>query len=352
KHITIGGAIVGIGIETNSFRKGFVHDNVLEAEVLLPDGEVVTCNAHQHAALFHGLPNSYGTLGYILRATIKLHAVKPYAILTTKRYTTVPTFIAAMGKAAKNTAIDYLESLAYAKDELYLTTIQHSDHPQNLISIYGSTIFYKRISRPGTLSLTTRDYLFRYDPEWFWAMPDSGIFKLFRRLAPPSLRNSSFYARYANFQGRLAARLPFIPGENPSMELLIQDWEVPWKHAADLLAYAFDNLDLAGRPLMSAPVKTPGLATSYPMQKNQFYLNLGSYSYVKKQPGKPTYHNTKMMDAFTFAHAGLKMLYSTTMLPEADFNRIYNGPSYKKVKAKYDPQQLLPTLYEKTVKAY
>ena len=32
KHITIGGALVGIGVETNSYRYGFVHNSLLEAD--------------------------------------------------------------------------------------------------------------------------------------------------------------------------------------------------------------------------------------------------------------------------------------------------------------------------------
>ncbi|MGD2173112.1 MAG: FAD-binding protein, partial [Gammaproteobacteria bacterium] len=69
KHITVGGAIVGIGIESSCFLHGFFHDNVADAEVLLPTGEVVTCSRHnEHAGLFAALPNSFGTLGYVLRA--------------------------------------------------------------------------------------------------------------------------------------------------------------------------------------------------------------------------------------------------------------------------------------------
>src|SRR5688572_1844190 len=37
KHITVGGAIVGIGIESDCFRHGFVHDGLIEADVLLAD---------------------------------------------------------------------------------------------------------------------------------------------------------------------------------------------------------------------------------------------------------------------------------------------------------------------------
>src|SRR5687768_12991424 len=41
KHITVGGAIVGIGIESDCYRHGFVHDGLIEAEVLLADGRIV-----------------------------------------------------------------------------------------------------------------------------------------------------------------------------------------------------------------------------------------------------------------------------------------------------------------------
>ena len=82
RHITIGGATVGIGIESTGFRHGFVHDGLLEADVLLPGGEVVTCSAgNEHADLFRALPNSYGTLGYILRARIALHRAAPFVHL-------------------------------------------------------------------------------------------------------------------------------------------------------------------------------------------------------------------------------------------------------------------------------
>ena len=59
KHITIGGAICGIGIESTCFRHGFVHDSLIEADVLIGEGEVVLCNAvNAHADLFAALPNS------------------------------------------------------------------------------------------------------------------------------------------------------------------------------------------------------------------------------------------------------------------------------------------------------
>ena len=83
KSITIGGAVVGVGVESSSFRSvsiasgccrnrhcryGFVHETILEMEVLLANGEVLICTPdNEHSDLFFAIPNSYGTFGYILR---------------------------------------------------------------------------------------------------------------------------------------------------------------------------------------------------------------------------------------------------------------------------------------------
>ena len=53
KHITVGGATVGIGIESTCFRYGFVHDGLIEADVLLPGGKIVTARAdNEYSDLF------------------------------------------------------------------------------------------------------------------------------------------------------------------------------------------------------------------------------------------------------------------------------------------------------------
>ncbi|MFN2646883.1 MAG: FAD-binding protein, partial [Burkholderiales bacterium] len=79
KTITLGGAVAGVGIESSSHRCGLVHDTMLELDVLIGDGRVLTCTAeNEHADLFFGFPNSYGTLGYALRIKARTVPVKPY----------------------------------------------------------------------------------------------------------------------------------------------------------------------------------------------------------------------------------------------------------------------------------
>jgi FAD/FMN-containing dehydrogenase len=345
KHITIGGAIVGIGIETNSFRYGFVHDSLLEAEVLLPSGKIVRCTAdNEYADLFAGLANSYGTLGYILRARIKLKSVKPYVKLQTTSYSSTAKLLDAMYKAAEDPQTDYVESLLFSKEQLYLTIGTGVEKAEVVTSIYGQTVFYRCISQPGTIYLTIKDYLFRYDPEWFWALPETPIYRLFRTIAPGWIRNSSFYTRYVRLQTALGQQT-----QPPDVEKVIQDWEVPWNQGLALLDYALDVLSLDNKPLLVAPTKTLHNNSLYPMPPDQLYLNLGSYSFVKRKTDDPPYYYTKLMDEFCFRHDGIKMLYSTTFLSEAEFDKRYGGAMYKKLKATYDPQGLAPTLYQKAV---
>lgn len=347
KRITIGGAIVGIGIETNSYRHGFVHDGLLEADVLLPDGRIITCApTGEHSDLFHALANSYGTLGYVLRAKIKLRSVKRYVKLVTIQSKNTADLVVAMKRTADDPKIDYMESLIYGKDQLYFTIGTQTDTAKDVTSIYGQTVFFREISQPSTIYVPTKEYLFRYDPEWFWALPETTTYSLFRAIAPRRIRSSAFYTRYLGWQEKLGTAK-----QQSDTEKLIQDWEVPWKHAKALLDFALDNLDLNGKPLMTAPTKTLHKNTLYPMPPNQLFLNLGSYSFVRRKPQHQPYHHTRIMDEFCFAHDGIKMLYSSTFLDEKSFDARYGGKDYKQLKKKYDPKGLAPTLYQKAVKS-
>ncbi len=87
KTITLGGAVTGLGIESTSLRLGMPHESVLAMEILTGDGQVVTATAdNEHADLFRGFPNSYGTLGYALSLTIELEPVAPFVHLRHFRF--------------------------------------------------------------------------------------------------------------------------------------------------------------------------------------------------------------------------------------------------------------------------
>jgi hypothetical protein len=95
------------------------------------------------------------------------------------------------------------------------------------------------------------------------------------------------------------------------------------------------------------PIKTPRRPTLYPITPNELYFNLGCYCQVRRPPGQEPYHYTKIMDRKCFELGGIKMLYSSSFLNEAEFDALYNGAEYRALKQKYDAAGNAQTLYRK-----
>jgi FAD/FMN-containing dehydrogenase len=349
KHITVGGATVGIGIESTCFRYGFVHDGLREADVLLPSGKVVTARAdNEHADLFSALPNSYGTLGYILRAKIALHPAKPYVHIAVEQFGDAAAYLDALRAATERPGIDFVEGIFYGDKRFYMMTGRLVDSAPEVADIVRRDVFYRLVEQRSDIYLKTFDYIFRYDPDWFWNVPETGFYNLFRRFAPEHWRNSAFYTKYVATKSKLLASIGL---RDERMEPLIQDWEVPWRHGEELIRFAIDNVDLGSRPWMAVPIKTPAQPTIYPIAPNELYFNLGCYCQVRRPNGMAPYHYTKILDRKCFELDGIKMLYSSTFLSQEEFDALYNGAGYREIKAKYDAGGNAQTLYKKVVLA-
>lgn len=350
KHITIGGAIVGIGIESTSYQYGFVHDGLLEAEVLLPDGRIIICNAtNEYADLFQALPNSYGTLGYILRAKIKLYSAKPFVQINIQKFSEARAFIDNMKNATDNPAIHFIEGFTFSMHEHYLMLGQFREQVEKTDDIYTKNIFYQLVKNRKVISLTTEDYIFRYDPDWFWNIPETGIYSFLRRIAPKKWRNSGLYKLYIDKKKQLLTKLALNPAPVNTVETLIQDWEVPWENGYDLLQFALSHININNKPWVVVPIKPIHTAILYPLKPNELYFNLGCYCSSEKSPEQPDpYYNTKLMDHYCFSLSGLKMLYSSTFITQNQFSNYYNGNLFNDLKSKYDPQNINNTLYHKT----
>src|SRR5271166_3014331 len=127
KTITIGGAISGIGIESSSFKFGLVHETVEEMEILLGDASTIVCSATQNSDLFHGFPNSYGTLGYVLRLKVKLIPVKKYVKLAHTKFTGPAKFFAQLEAFCAQQRFDYIDGVVFSGSEMYIITGEFTD---------------------------------------------------------------------------------------------------------------------------------------------------------------------------------------------------------------------------------
>lgn len=74
--LTIGGLVMGTGVESSSFIYGLFHKICLQFEMLLPNGEVIKCDKDNNSDLFHVVPWSYGTCGFLMSVRLKIIPVK------------------------------------------------------------------------------------------------------------------------------------------------------------------------------------------------------------------------------------------------------------------------------------
>ena len=176
KSITLGGAVAGVGIESSSFRHGLVHDTVVALDVLTGDGRIVTCTAdNEHRDLFFGFPNSYGTLGYALAVTAAL--VAGQAVRARSSTSATATRDACFADVARHCAdgrLDFLDGTVFAPDEMYLTLGRFADAAPYTSDYTFERIYYRSIRERADGLPATRDYLWRWDTDWFWCSKNVG----------------------------------------------------------------------------------------------------------------------------------------------------------------------------------
>ena len=239
KTITVGGAVSGLGIESSSFKFGLVHETIEEMEILLGDGRLVTCSCRENPDLFFGFPNSYGTLGYALRLKIRLIPAKPYVHLTHTRFSDPESYFARVAERA-DSAVDYLDGTIFSRGEMYLTEGEFVDEVSSVSDYTYMDIYYKSIQRKPEDWLTAKDYIWRWDTDWFWCSKHFYVQKpAVRRLFKWGL-NSATYQRIMRLSYKL---LP----DSGGTESVIQDVDIPIEHASRVFRFsAIGNRHHAG----------------------------------------------------------------------------------------------------------
>jgi FAD/FMN-containing dehydrogenase len=359
KTITLGGAITGLGIESSSWRNGMPHESVIELDVLTGDGRVVTARRDgEEAGLFFGFPNSYGTLGYALRARIELEAVHPYVHLRHVRFTdlrALPDVLAEVGASGsyQGEAVDFVDGTVFSPEESYLTLGSWADTAPFTSDYTRQQIYYRSIQSRRHDWLTVRDYLWRWDTDWFWCSRAFGAQRPWvRRIAGRRLLRSNVYWRILAFEERFHAKATVDRWRGlPPRENVIQDVEVPVDRLAEFVADFQHHVPIA--PLWLCPLRQRDPASTwelYRLDPATLYVNVGFWSSVALQPGMDPAHHNRWVEEEVDRLNGRKSLYSTVFYPEERFWELYNGPVYRELKQRYDPSGRLLDLYAKCVR--
>jgi FAD/FMN-containing dehydrogenase len=362
RTITLGGAVTGLGIESTSFRSGLPHESVTEMDVFTGSGAVVTTSPGDD--LFDAFPNSYGSLGYATRLKIDLEPVPSYVSLRHVRFDDLGLLaktieeVVASGEYAGE-PVDGVDGVAFEPGHYYLTLARWGDARR--VST-GSTsngrpsdytrqqIYYRSIRERETDLLTTFDYLWRWDTDWFWC---SGAFgaqhPVIRRLWPRSRRRSDVYMKLLGLDRRfgIADRLDRRAGR-PQRERVIQDVEVPVERLPEFLEW-FDA-EVGMRPVWLCPLVAKRRWPTYPLEPGATYVNVGFWGTVHVGPEAVDFPRNRAIEAKVHELGGHKSLYSEAFYDRETFDQLYDVAHLTEVKARYDPDDRLTTLYDKAVR--
>lgn len=358
KTITLGGAVTGLGIESASFRNGCPHESVLDLDVLTGDGRVVTATPDgEHSDLFYGFPNSYGSLGYALRITIELEPVTPYIRLRHVRFHSVEECALAITAVCNDSEwdgepVDFIDGTWFCAGECYLTLANYAATAPSASSYTGQQIYYRSIQQRDVDWLTTSDYFWRWDTDWFWCSRAFGAQNpRIRRVWPKRWRRSDVYWKLIALERKYGVkrRIDTRHGK-PAEEEVIQDVEVPVARLAEFIEFLDARTGI--QPVWMCPLKQRDPKATwdlYALDPATLYVNVGFWSTAPLPPGETDGFHNRAIEEKVSELGGRKSLYSTAFYPEEEFWATYGGGTYELLKKTYDPDGRLLDLYAKTV---
>ncbi len=352
KSITLGGAVAGVGIEASSHRYGLVHETVAEIEVLTAQGEIVVCRPdNAHADLFYGFPNSYGTLGYALRVSAKTAPVKPYVRLEHLGFRDVEDFFRELGDRCRAGDADFIDGTIFSPGRLFITLGRFADAAPYTSDYTFERIYFRSIAERREDYLTVRDFIWRWDTDWFWCSKNVGaqVPVLRRYLFGKARLGSRSYTKIMRWNSRIGATKWIERLAGLHSESIIQDVDVPLARAAEF--FEFYAREIGIWPQWICPIGPVASAASFPLypRSGEWYLNFGFWDVKRTREKHPPGYFNRMIEKKVAALGGIKSLYSDSCYAREEFDRLYGGEEYRKLKVRYDPDGVFPGLYEKCV---
>ena len=336
KTITLGGAVAGLGIESSSFRNGLPHESVLEMDILTGDGRVVTATPdNEHADLFRGFPNSYGTLGYALRLQIELEPVKPYVALRHVRFADATRASTAIAEICATGATRRAGRLRRRHRVLRRTSLPDPRRATSTTAPHG-----QRLHRAGhllpvdpanatTTTCTSATTSGAGTPTGSGARGRSACRTRWSAgsgrggtCAPTSTGSSSRCDRRHRLSARIEPARPAGPRNRSSRTSRCRSsgWRSSWilpprdRHQAGLAV-----------PAEAARCRDAGRSTRSTRRRSTSTSASGRRSrWRRARPTAPQPPDREMVTEL----GGHKSLYSTSLYAEEEFWRLYNGEAY------------------------
>lgn len=342
--LTVGGLIMGFGVETSSHKYG-LFQHICEAfEIVTAEGKLVKCSASENPELFYQIPWSHGTLGFLVAAELKIIPVKKFIRVHYQPVQSLDHLVRVFEQASRDTENnDFVEALVYDRDRAVVMTGRFADAVEqdghlSAIGKWYKPWFYKHVqtylehNQEGVEYLPVRDYYHRHTRSYFWAMEEIipfGNHPIFRALLGWALPPRIELLKYT--ETRTTQRLR-------EKHHVVQDMLVPMRFLEKSIDYFDKHFNLYPLWLSPMAIKDNGGQGGFVQpfktengEMDELYVDIGAYG----TPAKNGFDNAEalpLLEKFVIEHHGYQALYARTLMSRDDFRSMFDHSAYDRIR--------------------
>ncbi len=341
--LTVGGLIMGFGVETSSHKYGLFQYICRSFEIVTAEGKLVKCSKDENAELFYSIPWSYGTLGFLVAAELDIIPAAKYVKVHYKPIKGLENIVADFdSECRKRDKNDFVECLQYDIDKTVIMTGNfadaiENDGRKNSIGKWYKPWFYTHVEsylntgKEGTEYIPLRDYYHRHTRSLFWEMREIipfGNHPVFRFLLGWALPPAIPLLKYTETQTTKELREKYH---------VVQDMLMPMKKLKSSLEYFHQHYQLY--PLWLCPMDVysndKGIGFIHPFSENgsrdELYVDIGAYG-VPKREGFDGNTALQALEQFVIANKGYQALYAKTRMTHEDLRKMFDHRHYDQLR--------------------
>ena len=344
EDLTVGGLIMGFGIESSSHKYGLFQSICASFDLVTADGHCVRCSPSEHTDLYYLIPWSHGTLGFLVAAELKIIPAKKFIRVHYQPVYSLDEMVEVFEEASRKTGDnDFVEGLIYSRDTAVITrgTFTNeidSNGTINAIGRWYKPWFYKHVEtylknrQSGVEYIPLRHYYHRHTRSYFWTMEEIipfGNHPFFRCLLGWALPPRIELLKYTETETTRKLREKFY---------MVQDMLMPIRYLKQSIQYFNDHFNLY--PLWLSPMAVfdneKHLGFVHPLRQkdgtvDEMYVDIGAYG----KPLKASFDNSSalpLLEKFVMDHHGYQALYAKTTLSREEFRSMFDHSGYDKLR--------------------
>ncbi|XP_055537754.1 delta(24)-sterol reductase-like [Wyeomyia smithii] len=355
--LTVGGLVMGTGVESSSHIYGLFQHICVSYELVLADGNLIKCSEVENTDLFYAVPWSYGTLGLLTAVEIQIIPATKYIRLHYEPVVGLQNIVNKFEKASRDTKKNqYVEGLMYTLNKAVIMTGEMVEESEieltklNDIGKWYKPWFYAHVQnilkkREKTYEyVPLREYYHRHSRALFWEIQDIVPF------------GNNIIFRYL-FGWLLPIKVSLLKlTQTETVKKLyennhiIQDLLVPTS-TMKKCCEEFDRL-VNVYPIWLCPFllpRNPGMLMPSNGMDEDLYVDIGVYGVPKDRRFNAS-ETTRAIEDLVEKSKGFQMLYADTYRTKKEFRRMFDHTLYDKMRQKYQCEVAFPEVYDKVNK--